>query len=54
MHAIKDISEEFSYDYGFSFDEDFKSIHVNVVQKIAVGLLLERGLDGDQKKVGEK
>ena len=52
VHAIKDIKkgEEFSYDYGFSFDEDFKNYPCKCGSKIAVGLLLERGLDGESKK----
>ena len=30
VHAIKDIKkgDEFSYDYGFSFDEDYKNFHL--------------------------
>ena len=43
VHAIKDIhkGKEFSYDYGFSYDEDYKITHVVVDQKIVVAIVRE-------------
>ena len=39
--AIRDIKkgEEFTCDYGFGYDEDYKQFPANAVQKIAVGIL---------------
>ena len=45
VHAIKDIikGEEFSYDYGFSFDEDFKNYHCKCGSKNCCGFIIREG-----------
>ena len=49
---MKDIKkgEELSYDYGFSYDEDYKQFPCKCGQKIVLDILLERDQDGEQKK----
>ena len=45
VHAIKDIKkdEEFSYDYGFSFDEDFKNYPCRCKSKNCCGYIVREG-----------
>ena len=45
VHAIKDIKkgEEFSYDYGFSFDEDFKNYPCRCGSKNCCGYIVREG-----------
>ena len=45
VHAIKDIckGEEFSYDYGFSFDEDFKNYPCHCKSKNCCGYIVREG-----------
>ena len=45
VHAIKDIkkNEEFSYDYGFSFDEDYKSYPCRCRSKNCCGYIIREG-----------
>ena len=45
VHAIKDIKkgEEFSYDYGFSFDEDFKNYPCHCKSKNCCGYIVREG-----------
>ena len=44
VYAIKDIKkgDELSYDYGFSFDKDYKQFPVNVVQAIVLVISLRQ------------
>ena len=45
VHAIKDIKkgEEFSYDYGFSFDEDYKNYPCRCKSKNCCGYIVREG-----------
>ena len=45
VHAIKDIKrgEEFSYDYGFSYDEDFKNYPCKCGSKNCCGYIVREG-----------
>ena len=45
VHAIKNINkgEEFSYDYGFSFDEDFKNYPCKCGAKNCCGFIVREG-----------
>ena len=45
IHAIKDIkkNEEFSYDYGFSFDKDFKNYPCRCKSKNCCGYIVREG-----------
>ena len=45
VHAIKDIKkgEEFSYDYGFSFDDDFKNYPCRCKSKNCCGYIVREG-----------
>ena len=45
VHAIKDINkgEEFSYDYGFSFDEDYKNYPCRCKSKNCCGYIVREG-----------
>jgi|TARA_Y100000992_G_C21183937_1_gene452127 SET domain-containing protein len=45
VYAIKDIKkgEEFSYDYGFSFDEDFKNYPCKCKSKNCCGFIVREG-----------
>ena len=45
VHAIKDIEkgEEFSYDYGFSFDEDYRNYPCRCGSKNCCGFIVREG-----------
>ena len=45
VHAIKDINkgEEFSYDYGFSFDEDYKNYPCHCKSNNCCGYIVREG-----------
>ena len=45
VHAIKDIKkgDEFSYDYGFSFDEDYKNYPCRCKSKNCCGYIVREG-----------
>ena len=45
VHAIKDINkgEEFSYDYGFSFDEDYRNYPCRCSSKNCCGYIVREG-----------
>ena len=45
VHAIKDIrkNEEFSYDYGFGFDEDYKNYKCRCGSKNCCGYIIREG-----------
>ena len=45
VHAIKDIkkNEEFSYDYGFSFDDDYKNYPCRCRSKNCCGYIIREG-----------
>ena len=45
MHAIKNIKkgDEFSYDYGFSYDEDFKNYPCKCGEKNCCGYIVREG-----------
>ena len=52
VHAIKDIKkgDEFSYDYGFSFDEDFRDYPCRCGSKNCCGYIVREGSRGRIKK----
>ena len=54
IYAMRNIKkgEELSYDYGFSYDEDYKNYPCKCGTENALVILLEKDLDGDwQKKI---
>ena len=56
IHAIKDIKkdDEFSYDYGFSFDEDFKNYPCKCKSENCCGYILREGSRWRIKKWKQK
>ena len=56
VYAIKDIKkgEEFSYDYGFSFDEDYKNYPCKCKSKNCCGFIVREGSRWRIKKWKEK
>ena len=56
VHAIKDIKkdEEFSYDYGFSFDEDYKNYPCRCKSKNCCGYIVREGSRWRIKKKRQK
>ena len=56
VYAIKDINrgEEFSYDYGFSFDEDYKNYPCRCKSKNCCGYIVREGSRWRIKKLKRK
>ena len=56
VHAIKDIKkgDEFSYDYGFSFDEDYKNYPCRCKSKNCCGYIVREGSRWRIKKSKKK